>query len=796
MSQDYGYSIGAPASGSSTTGVAQSNVTVAASGITPLKLAALSTVPAGNAVTVTLPQGFPGELAYAPSYAKLALTPGKTWTGTKGSGYGGAPPVDPTRTTAKPSLRMMTVWNQRFTSDLDIGVLGFAKGGIKAVTFYCEGNTVVVTAPTLHAYVDANGRLKSELGYFCTLDFANFPTNGQVNIYAKATPNDSTMQERVIGPYNFDRQTQLHDFSLTVAAGATTVAGSTYPTIPAALNYLSSQAAKNPLITITKTGNYDIANPGGACYPSPNGFCTITTAAGVTATIVGAKPAGAPTAVRPMYDDLHFMGAGIVIDMSNWTLISYETSGGGGHWFDGCEIWQSIGRYGLSVKTERSSLSASWVRSDVSAQPNDTYRQFMTDCYIHEIGYPFAGFHICKNNRAEHTTFDMYEARLCFGNTCNDQSCSTFRQPIPAIKITYTGYGKPVVSKTGTNNRKGTIVLADGTNTYTFNVSDVYGTAGYNVQELADYINKTASAGGWAAVLLDDTRRLACLSNNFAGTAGAAFTNIAVPAAGLTLETAFDVHSDHWQTYVSPGWIENYVIFGNRNTNGLAQIMFVTGSTGHKDWHYVCNCDDTPGAVQAYYKSQFYEPHQHTLVWHNSIPNQEVVLRTDRTSGPLVMDAYCEFYGNIFYTNAWYGTPGPNGMTLGPNVIMTGARPSGDTTSVLGGTLPTIWANASASQLPASDLFSLQKSGAAASNTAPPRFPFDALHMQRGAASSFGAREIPFAGGTLSLAQANGLVIGANTTAQGPIGPLQLRWHQSAGESGPLVGVDVMTSFA
>jgi hypothetical protein len=246
----------------------------------------------------------------------LSLSPGASWNGTINSGYAGNPPTAVARSTAKPVCNWNEVPMQVFTADYNVGVVAFAKGGIQKVRFYCEGNTVDVTDWALNS---RTGKYE----YFCTLTYADFSGDGDINLYAEAYPNDTGMQKRLIGPFRLRRSATTYDATLTIAPSQSEIVGSRYTSIKNALTYCNTVPKKaRPLITIMESGTYDAAAQGSAFTALATGWATITTDTGVTATI---RP-GTYGLLRPKYDGVRYKGSGIIIDLGGITQVYGETA--------------------------------------------------------------------------------------------------------------------------------------------------------------------------------------------------------------------------------------------------------------------------------------------------------------------------------------------------------------------------------------------------------------------------------------------------------------------------------------
>jgi hypothetical protein len=302
------------------------------------------------------------------------LTPSARWDGGVSSGFS-AVPSDPIRTTAKPVCRLLVPDRQTITDRLVVGVFAAANNqgtlldnlGLKHVTFYFEGRSVTVEAPSLRIFARPDGSIYQVWGWWVALVKPR-TTEGFANLYVEAVPADPTMQNRMTGPFQFLLYDREFDFDLEVAASAEEITGSRYKTFAAAGAYLRSQAAQRPRLRFTEAGNYDLGSIG-AEYAGA-GFCTIE--AEVPVTFRQDPPASEADfpRFRPGFDRLRFKGANITIDLVN-TLELYVEHPARLHWFDGCNIDQTAGRDALWRNRPRTLIG--WVFRD-----GDNF----TDCNI------------------------------------------------------------------------------------------------------------------------------------------------------------------------------------------------------------------------------------------------------------------------------------------------------------------------------------------------------------------------------------------------------------------------------
>lgn len=308
------------------------------------------------------PQQLPNPSATPTSGAVPGrLMPGSSWTGQAGSGFNGATPSDPVRSTAKPVLRPLQPANLWFTDFLTLGVWSAALSdnpastimGIEKVILHYEGSKIEILAPTVQVMRDANGIERRYLGWWATIARPE-TVSGHAHVYWEAIPQNANLQRRVIGPFQYSPQPSLHDAMLTVTPSAGVVAGKSYQTISSALDWCAVNKRQNPLITITEPGTYDLAKINGLYQGE--GYASIAASTPVT---ISLSPGGAGY-YRPGYTGLHFVGQAITLDFVNATHFYAESVSNCNRptWFDGCYLTCSAGSYSLVNKAPRNSLAA------------------------------------------------------------------------------------------------------------------------------------------------------------------------------------------------------------------------------------------------------------------------------------------------------------------------------------------------------------------------------------------------------------------------------------------------------
>lgn len=589
------------------------------------------------------------------------VSPGPDWNGTAGSGFVSVP-TDPARTTAKPACRLLVPPNQRFTDTLVVGVMAFANNGgslidgIERVRFYFEGNTVDVMAPSVYSFNDANGSARSYWGYWVSLK-KPASTAGEANLYVEAIPGDAAMQNRVIGPYQFSMETELHDYSVTVNSGG----GADYTTLDAALEYLASEGADNPLVTITGGGPYQIAGLVGVAYTAAKNWCMVTASVPVTfsrASFIG----DVASDFRPKYHRVRFRGENITFDLRHVRHLRAEA--GDTMWLDGCRIINSDTR-GAWRGAQRL-LSAS-----VSGSP------YFTETIFDGVANPCNLAELARGVQGTRLLGDFAGDGRCvvYCDVDDLSGADGWLEDIPALEVTYTGAeATATLAKAGGANALQTFTATYGANTATFQVRNTeafYDFAldpgydattdgqGYFVQDVADWLN---SLPGWSATVLDNTR--AAYSLSLPTLRGLAFGARNVKDVTLEMVRCFDIHGDFFQHRFN-GVEENVIVAFNKATNMAGQMMFVSSTSPARDFYFVNNAfSNVPSTAGPYLNwkqvsSQCNRgPHKHVVFAHNSLPTQRLLLRADGADGALYTnDTYCLISNNAFHNLRYIGTP-------------------------------------------------------------------------------------------------------------------------------------------
>lgn len=763
-------------------GIAYQTVGTTTTSFKAMQLTSAATIPDGNAVTLTDASALPFEMMCAPLYTPVLVGPSAGYNGTAGSGFGGsgtAIPTDPTRTTAKPALRIVEVPGQRFADDLVVGFIADGKTRPAKVTIHCEGTQTDILSETLRIWTDANGSEQALRAYWFSLDASAFlalsASGNTANIYGEVVPSDGTMQNRVMGPYSF--YPEAVDYEETVHFGSAlskdlVSTPKTFPGLEGADGALQwARGGKHNVRLICQTtGIYNMTTVSGTA--GSRGFITIESAPGVTCTIGKASySTDANALMRPALDRLRFRGSNVVIDYANMTTI-YAESTSYWHWFDGCTLTNSNGRDQMWRKGIRP--------SDQTVRWAGGFFHYFTEVHCSNLPATLRNAALVRNPRIEAMHGDIVTASLCVvGLEGDDLNNVWWRTEFPALTVTYSGAATTAtVAKTGNNDANGghLILAENGSTVLDITLQNTEGGSNYNVSDVKAAID---AQPGWTATIADaelyDVRRATALSK--AGTAGwGAFAATDAKGGAVNLVTAFDVHGDVYQCTSTQ---TNIVLRNWRLTN--LQQMFVI--------FFDASCVDFIASNIAAHsltndQSQIFNGSVSHLVLRNiTLADQTISLLTG-----FAADTYCEISECLLRGLQWNGTPDAD-ITLDRNHFINGSIPSGATNSTTGSTAAALLVDAANGNF--------EPQGALLTNTVTPRFPYDMYGANKPAAAVIGAKAARLVSGSLSKADVQGLVLRtAGATPANDLGPVVLRWKAGAGETGGQAGVDVTVDIA
>lgn len=501
-----------------------------------------------------------------------AAGPSSAWKGAAGSGFTDGLPTDVARVVAKPALRWMIADRQRFASDLAVGVDADANGGVDRVEFFVEGSTSTVSEWTRFADKDANGAPRTRGGYWITLSHAAFMRQAgaaganAIQIYARAWAKNPLFQPRTIGPLTLYPEATAHDFMGSIRLDG---AGGAYPSLKAALSAARQASAKSPKFTIEQTGFYEFEDGVGAHYTSGAGYCVITHAPGVVATIGRANFPGANSAawdIDPRYDGLEFRGSGIVIDHRNFVVLRFSGSGQN-HWLNGCKVTSSEG----------TAFSLYWnkgYKPQGLLMPDEKSQGVIEDTYLEYGNAQLMNLALCRGNRMRQSIERLWNGTMMAADNYADGSdTSYFRQAIDAFSITYMGQASSAtIEKTGNNGvaSAALVLREDGAPVANFVLGRLPTDPYYSLSSLVAAIN---ARPGWSATLIDtaETRRSSYLGakvgGDFTGATVNGFGQTEVKNTSKTCVTFMDIHSGGWNIYTPGKDFANAIIRNNTVLN-------------------------------------------------------------------------------------------------------------------------------------------------------------------------------------------------------------------------------------
>jgi len=508
---------------------------------------AMPTAPSGGSGGATTPVVSP---------TPPTLRPSASWTGVPSSGYAGLPPVDPPRTTAKPSLRMASAWGARISGStyriyVDAECAGLASGtafGVAAVNGYLEGGSAAATFGQ-YSYAhpaDATKTVTIQC-YAFDIDVASCVAahaNGGVDFYAEAIPRDTTMQKRVIGPFRFYPRSTQYSGQYDVGVGQT------YSTRRQAIAAIVAANEEAPLILYHTTANYEAEDCSAyGAYAGQKGFITEKAAPGVTATI---SRAVFPTGVDdnsmfwdPGPDGIEW-GPGIVLDPRNWSFIKNhnQTLNDGlkhGHRLNGCQVINSEGTLDSYYWNGRPRPSGLW------SAPG-----FIEDSTIKWLVGGMSGTFLCRNvavrgNLREAAANCYYQNKVFM----NGWDAWTFWSPKVVMTLAYTGpgVGRHWITGSQPTSAPGAVfhLSVNGVETHTIQLGFYPGDPNFSQSQLAATIN--AFGDGWvAAKVLDGPAASQQQGVDTGPNTSGLGTPTVVGSTPVTISAAYDFHQDYWHS--------------------------------------------------------------------------------------------------------------------------------------------------------------------------------------------------------------------------------------------------------
>lgn len=623
------------------------------------------------------------------------IEPGPLWNGVTGSGFGPKHPADPERRTAKPACRLLVPPNQYFTDMLMVGVFAAANNrgslgddlGIEKVIVHFEGNDYSIDTPTFYTFNDASQNTSSYFGWWIKL---KRPENvvGHAHIYFEAVPKDRSMQNRVIGPFQFSPMDRLHDHVIEVNSTTSETPGKSYHSLTRAFEYLRANGADNPKIIITGGGPYNMPRPD-FTYDIPDGWVTVIADSPIIFKNDQNYIVGNPINVfRPRVSGLCFRGRNITFDFIN--SVGFYTEIGGRLWLDGVNITNSHhdGAYRL-YEGRVPQISRLWRENP-----------WLTECTVSNVLRSGVGANLVRGGTFTNCADDLFtDARCVLGTVTSGLSSKRFREEIAAISLQYTGTASSAtIAISGNVTSARTVTLKENGNVVAALTIPPPSTA-LPMMDVVEWIDRQT---GWRANLLDGSR-----AGNYIGMPGNVETGFAdtdSKSAALTLVSSIPLHTDWYQLSFGSDDDENVVLAFNKVHNSSAQNIFISGDATHpRDFIIINNAFDnhsSDGLLSQWGRAPF----SHVVMAHNTWSTQGVILRADQGFSA---DGFCLIANNVMPTLTWAGTPDVE-VVIADNHLMAGAKnPSGAARTTIGGSHNTLFVNTSEGDFtPAGELLS------------------------------------------------------------------------------------------
>ena len=600
-------------------------------------------------------------IAAAPAGA-AKIGPSTSWHGAAGSGFSSIP-TDAVRTTAKPALRWNVAQFQRFAGDLVVIAEADALGGIAYVDFFVEGNTVRVSNWTRVSDFDVNGNPRTRTGYAFTLDHAAFmaqsPAGNTINIYARATANDSRIQARTIGPLTLYPEATESDFVKTIRLDGT----GDYTSIKNALHGAQAAGAKAPMFTFTQAGFYGFEDGDWGAWYTGKGYAVFQGANGVLATVGrGTFPAGntAIWNINPLWNGVEFRGKNVLIDHRNFVQITNNngtTTAVQNHRLNGTKVTNSIGTKD-SFYWNKGYKPQNLFNSQPNQKPYGAIPGYSGGACIEDTIFEYGNAQVMNTELCRaaklHNCFERLwnGGMACFDNYSDQNNISFFRAEHTALSISYTGAGTASVALAGNNGTTGRLLtlalngstVAGGAITLGALPNDTF----FTLASIRDYINNTIG-GGWSSTLIDTAETL---NPSYLGLTGQThgFSAQSIASGGtLTMVTHVEVHSGGGNFYFPGGTVENLIW-----RNNVALNIDSDGDANHQNFSDILMdttgiCNDLVFDANIWDGGNLFSiaancPLSHYVV-RNSILNRISVRITANNTWNI--DQYCAFQQNV-----------------------------------------------------------------------------------------------------------------------------------------------------
>ncbi len=628
------------------------------------------------------------------------LWPDKNWTGEPGTGFL-ITPTDPTRTTAKPGVRLLTAPNQRFTNSHQVSVMAYANangtliGGIDRLRFHLEGNTLDVVEPTLRTFTRSDGSTYLAVPYSVNIARPSGGPVGDAHLYIEAIPADATMQSRVLGPYLYSFAATPYALQLEIAATPDEITGVRYKTLAAAINYLKSEAPDAARILATESASYTFTGENATNHTFKN-WLTIEAAPGVEAVVVNEEKGDMPFRAG----NVAFRN--ITFDMENISNIRSLT--GTPFYADRC----------LFTSTDPDGVRAKWF-----GQPRPIGRVlagsgYVTDCEFEYVNDPLSGEELARGNIMREGYADVAgDGRCMVGNIVREWDSSHWITGYEIFNVSYNGAEATArLSAPSSENEPRVLTAAWGSNSATLTLGkttdDRLGITGnaYWPQDVVDWINGEGDyAGiglkdqdaGWSATVLDNTSAAYFVNvpkddpEHSGGAPGnRSAVDVNVKGVVRTLTASFDIHADGYQDRFG-GLTEN-VIIANEDWELKGQLLFLSAFEDSLDYVVVNSVFKffAVGGEEGVSASQLgRSPFSHVVLAHNTWVNQNLQIRADDN---VTLDAYSLIANNVLTSINSVGTSiVPAGATKNNHLYGGNTIPTNSVGTSVGGDAATLF---------------------------------------------------------------------------------------------------------
>lgn len=701
--------------------------------------------PSGNVLATIDPVTAGSMLLYLNPDAQLPLTnlqPGDDWDGAAGSGFTeeSPAPVDPTRTTAKPGLRLLTPPNQHFTDMLDVGVIAAANDdgtlgdtwGIESVKFYYEGNVQTVTAPRWNVITTERGQ-RAYFGWWTRLQKPE-DQSGKALLYVEAEANDATMQKRVLGPFNFSPVETEYDLELEIAPSQPEIVGQRYQSFWPAISYARTQFPHNPRFLITEAGKYEIERNPANNAEAPTDQYSITGRYTIEASVPGVSigrleyTTDALALIPGHRTWWRIRGSNITYDTRYVRNLSAVTNLPANpewlvdHWLDGNDITTSdpdgkneLFRGGTTPRGSQIVAGLPWI----------------TECNFYHQNTPTTKCSLVRGCYIEDSSQDLASNNRCMMlNTYNHSDQGFWNSDQLCFTVEYDGEEEvATLSRSGGNYSSGTLggiwTLLLGETSYTFDTGnggeDYYqydpdggyngadGVGGYWVSDVTDWLNTFPGITATLSTELAAKDRVAsaCSLSGIKGQGfgtGARTSSIAAAdliAGPVEIVWCVDTHGDFYQH--TGGVLENVIVAFNTVYDAQTQLIFLApilnaGVAGSYDIFFIGNSVSIDPVEKLYYSptgnaSQYSrnQPMGHVVIAHNTLANQG--FRINTVTGNVTDAGYNLFKNNAMRSFAWTASPLPGMVIDGLHLHAGSAVPQGATNFIVDGNQDTLYAD-------------------------------------------------------------------------------------------------------